>query len=81
MLKVFSVHDAKATAYNNPFFMRTTGEAIRAFSSHCQDESHDFNKFAPDFTLVEIGNFDPNTGAIVSHEKPIILSNASEYKH
>lgn len=79
MLKVFSVHDSKAEAYLNPFYMRTTGEAIRAFSSTCNDEKTDFHKFPSDYTLVEIGSFDPSNGNITAHEKPIILSNASEY--
>ena len=60
-MKIFSVHDAKAEAYLPPFYMRTTGEAERAFSANVKDTSTQFSQFPSDYTLVELGTFDEDT--------------------
>lgn len=77
--KIFSVHDSKTQAYAYPFINRTAGEALRNFEISCRDENSNLNKFPSDFNLVELGEFDELTGSLIPHEKPLILSNASEY--
>lgn len=58
LLAMFTVFDAKASAYMQPFFSRNTATAIRSFEVACNDESHEFNLHAFDYTLFEIGEFD-----------------------
>nr|QJB20477.1 MAG: nonstructural protein [Microvirus sp.] len=80
-MKIFSVHDSKAEAYLAPIYYRTAGEALRAFETTCRDSNSPFHQFPSDYTLVELGEFDEHSASIVTHDKPKILSNASEYKH
>jgi hypothetical protein len=56
--KVFTVHDAKAEAYLPPFYMRSNGEAIRAFADSITQRDHAFHKHPEDFTLFEVGTYD-----------------------
>ncbi len=61
-LKVFSVFDSKAEAFIQPFYSQTTGTAVRSFEQALQDPAHEFRKFAGDYTLFELGQFDQSTG-------------------
>lgn len=79
-MKIFSVLDAKSEAYLNPFYARTTAEALRMFADASNDTKHDFYRFASDFTLVELGDFDQLTGRITVLDVPKSLGLASEYK-
>lgn len=63
-MKIFTVFDAKAEAYLQPFYARTNGEAIRSFAEACSNPEHNFCKYGADFTLFDIGEFDENTGVI-----------------
>lgn len=62
IFKVFSVYDAAAEAYLQPFFTPTLGLAIRSFSDAVNQEGHQFSNHAADYTLFEIGEFDDSTG-------------------
>lgn len=76
---VFTVHDRAAAAYLEPFFARSEGEAIRAFSSAAQSEDHNFGQHSADYTLFKIGSFDDETSVLESHA-PVSLGNALDYK-
>lgn len=81
-MKIFSVHDSKASAHLPPFYARTKGEAIRAFETTCKDPTSQFYLYPTDFTLVELGEFNEITAEIKSLAIPINLSHASEFaKH
>nr|QJB19907.1 MAG: nonstructural protein [Microvirus sp.] len=79
-MKMFSVHDSKAEAYLAPIYFKSTGEAMRAFETSCQDQNSNFYKYPADFTLVELGEFDEQSASIATHAQPRILSNAAEFK-
>lgn len=72
-VKVFSVYDAAVGAYMQPFFMRTKGEAIRAWMDTVANPQTQFNKHPDHFTLFEIGEYDEESGqfqnlpAFISH--------------
>lgn len=78
-MKMFSIHDSKAEAYLPPIYFKTKGEALRAFETSCKDEETNFHKYPSDYTLVELGEFDESSASILCHDKPLILSNASEF--
>lgn len=80
MLKVYSVYDSKVSAYMNPIFLRSKGEAIRVFSAAVTSADHDFCKYAEDFTLFELGSFDPSTGKFTLHSTPISCGVAIEFR-
>lgn len=60
-LKIFTIYDSKATAYLQPFFMATTGQAIRAFTDATNDSKTQFYAHPEDFTLFEVGLYDDTT--------------------
>lgn len=63
-MKVYTVHDAAALAYLQPFFARADGEAVRMFMDAANDPKHMFSKSGKDFTLFAIGEFDELIGEL-----------------
>jgi len=78
-MKMFTVYDSKAEAYMQPFFAKSTGEALRSFSDTCQDKNHIFAKHPEDFTLFELGTWDEQTSDFVIYESKKSLGIALEY--
>lgn len=79
-LKIFTVYDSKAVAYMQPFFMKSTGEAIRAFQDTVNDSKTQFNHHPEDFTLFEIGVWDDEYAAITRHKALVSLGTALQFK-
>lgn len=79
-LKVFAVFDAKAEAYLNPFFAGSTGIAIRMFESAAHKADHDFHRYAPDYTLFELGTWCQLTGKFEALPAQLNLGNALQFQ-
>lgn len=79
-LKIFTVYDSKVEAYLQPFFMRSKGEALRAWTASIADEKTGFHTNPEDYTLFEIGDYDDKTAKISTHLTPISLGTALEHK-
>lgn len=77
MLLVFAVYDSKAAAYNAPMFLATKGLALRAFSDACAAPDSPLVKHAEDYSLFEIGSYDPNSGLLKAITPPVHVVNAS----
>ena len=69
-LKVFSIFDSKAEAFNTPFFFNMTGQALRAFEDLAKDPQAAISKHPEDYTLFEIGEFDTDTGQLIPLPTP-----------
>jgi len=78
-LKLFSVYDRKAGTYGQVFSLQTRGVAMRTFQTWVQDPNSFFAKFPDDFELYEIGEFDVQTGDMISI-KPDFVVRASDCK-
>lgn len=76
---MFTIYDSKAEAYLQPIFALATGAAIRSFEAAANDEQHDFHRFAGDYTLFEIGDFDQHTGRCTVLEAPVNLGTALHF--
>lgn len=76
--KIYAIRDIKAAHYGIPFFLPSNGIAIRSFSDLANDPKTTINKHPDDFQLFVIGEYDDNSGELVSL-KPEFLSNASEF--
>lgn len=72
-VQVFSVHDSKAEAFIQPFYAPTVGVACRMFEQACNDETSDFNKYAGDYTLFHLGEFDQDSASFNIHQAPVNL--------
>lgn len=82
-MKLFSVHDAKAAFYSQPFYARTSAEARRSFSDTVNADSDPNNLMAKhhaDYTLFELGEFDPMTGKITVFDAPVPHGNGVDFK-
>lgn len=78
-LKVFCVHDSKASAFLQPFFFPATGQALRAWETTVNDPQTQFNKYPSDFTLYEIGTFDDELAHFEMLEHRVVLGCAADY--
>lgn len=77
-----SVRDVKSELYGRPFFVRTSGEAIRSFMDEVNRNEKD-NMMAAhpsDFALYEIGLFDDAEGKIYGYDIPKLLLQADQVK-
>lgn len=79
-MKLFTVYDSKAELYLPPFNSQTTNTALRAFESASNQEGHDFNIYAADYTLFEIGEFDQDLGELQPYAAPNNLGTALQFK-
>lgn len=64
MENIYSVYDSKAEAFLKPFFAAADGLAIRMFQQAANDLEHDFSKWAEDYTLFNLGKWDPKNGTL-----------------
>lgn len=78
ILKIFTIYDSKAEAYLQPFFMKSVGEAMRAFEDAVNDDKHQFAKHIEDYTLFEVGVFDDANAEIVTLSTPKPLAKGIE---
>lgn len=78
-LKVFSVYDSKAKSFLQPFFCVNSAVAIRAFASAANDVRHDFHRYASDYTLFEIGQWNEADGRLTELESKLSHGVAVEF--
>ena len=76
--KIFTVYDSKAEAYLPPFFMASTGSAMRAFEDSIHDTTTQFAKHPEDYTIFELGTYDDATATFELCKTPISLAKAIE---
>lgn len=77
---VFAVFDRKSETFNTPFFMRTLGEALRAFQDLCEDDRTIMHRHPEDFSLVQLGKWDPRKGLFETSAGATTLAHADEFK-
>lgn len=80
ILKIFTVFDSKVGAYKEPIYLRSTGEAIRAMTETLSNPQHQFSKFAEDYTLFELGEYDDANASFQLHLTPKTICKISELK-
>lgn len=69
-MKLFAVRDLKADSFGAPISVATKGLALRSFQDVCLDARSEIAKYPEDYSLFELGDYDPNSGVIVSHQAP-----------
>lgn len=79
-MKIFSIYDSKAEAYNTPFFSPTVATALRSCEEAVADTSSEFAKYAEDYTLFELGSWDQHQGELLTLEAPRSLITFHEFK-
>lgn len=79
-MNIYTIYDSKAEAYLTPFFTDTDATAVRIFTSATTDEQHHFHKYAEDYTLFAIGEWDEKAGEIIPEMAPRSIVNAITIK-
>ncbi len=62
--ELFTVFDAAAQKYLEPYHAPTIEYALRQFRSTIENPDHMFARYPADYTLFHIGTFDLETGTI-----------------
>lgn len=78
---MYSVYDTKTNSYSQPMCQLTTASAIRDFSSEAKNPQSHLNKFAEDFILFELAEFDTSTGTITPLKAPHSVAKAIDCKN
>jgi len=74
-IEIVAMYDSAATMFGRPFFVQTTGIAIRSFSDEIKREANDNDlwKHPDDFNLYHLGTFDDSMGSFDIPASPILL--------
>ena len=72
----YAVYDSKAQRYIFPQNYVRREEAVRAFSMACNQPDTDFFRYAEDYSLFEIGQYDEDIGLHYPHTAPIMIITA-----
>lgn len=80
MLNVYTVRDAKAEAYMQPFFFMTKWQAIRAFWDLVNDGQSQVSRHPGDFALYHLGSYDDFKGVFANLVTPELLATGQELK-
>jgi hypothetical protein len=80
-IRIFSVRDQKVGSYMQPIFSPTVATALRSLEAAVADPNHDFSKWASDFDMYCIGEFDPETGVITPLNAPSHIGRALDFKN
>lgn len=78
MLKVFAVRDVKADAFGSLICVSTQGLATRSFLDACLNPQSPMAQYPEDYSLYELGEYDPNSGSVIGHKLPVLICTASE---
>jgi len=79
-LKAFSIRDAKAETFNQPFFQKTHGEAERSFQQLVRDPKSTVSQFPEDYDLYYLGTYDDQKGVFEPLDTPQHLQKAVNVK-
>lgn len=69
-LIMVAVYDSKARAYLAPLCVRQAAVAVRWFQQELTNPATDFARFPGDYTLMELGMFEDETGITIAHNAP-----------
>jgi len=78
--KVYTVYDSKLKTYAHPFQSLNKGHAMRYVDDWLKNPEHPFSKYAADFTLFEIGEYDDELGHYQMHEAKEPMGCLLEFK-
>jgi hypothetical protein len=76
--QIFSIYDSKIEAYMQPFFMPTTGAAIRMITDALDDPAHTFTRHPEDYTLFHLGSYEDGRSVFEIRGTPQSLAVLSE---
>lgn len=80
VLVMVAVRDSALDAFMRPFFVPTTGIAVRSFQDEVKNPDSPMSKHPEDFALFELGTFDEDTGKCQNLASPRQLVRGNDLK-
>lgn len=77
ILQVYTIYDKQVSAFMQPFFCRSRGEAVRSFTDAVNDPKSQFYRYAADYSLMFHGEWDDHSGLFAGVD-PIRIIGANE---
>jgi len=74
---MYSIKDLKVNYFLKPFPARNNAEALRMLEAAANDKQGQIGKFAPDYALYRLGDYDDSTGRTVAID-PTYVAGASD---
>ncbi|WNK14529.1 MAG: nonstructural protein [Microvirus sp.] len=80
ILQVCALFDSAVQAYNRPIFVPHVGAAIRSFTDEVNRPAQDNQMYhhPEDFQLMQLANWNEETGKFTSLETPRILARGTD---
>lgn len=78
--KVFCLKDQKSSTYGPPFTMENSGFAIRMIQEGLQQGQAVWAKHPQDFSLFELGEYEPETGIIKTYDNKNCVGLVQDFK-
>jgi alkyl hydroperoxide reductase subunit AhpC len=78
--KLYYLYDSKSESYTAPTVNPARGQAIRSFSDAVNGDNGVISQHPADFTLFEVGEFDPVTGEITLYDSKVSVANGLDVK-
>lgn len=72
-LQICAVYDSAAEVFGRPFFVPSTGVAIRSFRDEINNPDSAMCKHPDDYTLYNLGRFDDSMGGFDVHTPEALL--------
>lgn len=76
--QIFSIYDKKMDKYHNPMFVESIVEVQRQLVSVIQDEKSLLAQFPTDYEIMNLGEFNQQTGEIIPLPKPLFMMNITQ---
>lgn len=76
---IFSILDEKTKVFSAPFFMVSTGAALRALNDLVNDTKTLVSRYPSDFKLYNLGEFEDDKAGFKLLPQPVFIAHASDY--
>lgn len=73
-----SIRDSAVDSFMRPFYVRSTGEAVRAFTDSVNGSENSMKAHPDDYELYHIGFFDEEAGKLEPLVKNLMLIRAKD---
>jgi len=81
IIKMFSLYDSKAECFGPPFFIETTGQAVRALMDYVNNPETMVSRHPEDFVMYEIGEYDNQKGEVINKNPHVLVGMAADFSN
>jgi len=77
-LNIYTIKDAKAGTYAQPFYSVNNTTAIRSFTVSVKDPQNPLSAYPEDFSLWHLGTYNDITGKLVGNDPEFVANTAQQ---